>query len=185
MLGFMTNDKLPDPPRAECRDLSFGICHRSFRRAVSAAALRIPQPAYSGHRSSLAQVHIAVVLDVILQPRGDARAASASGISSRRRVGVAIVLGIAVLFGVPVLSVLVTIAATRFPEKERERERNTKTHISGFSRTHGTKPGAGTEEENNFFHRAATLMPKLAHPARKGSRIGSGIHPSCPKKDGE
>jgi hypothetical protein len=33
----MTDDKFLYPPAFKCRDLSFGICDLSFRRAVSAA----------------------------------------------------------------------------------------------------------------------------------------------------
>jgi hypothetical protein len=116
-------------------------------------------------------MHVAVVLDVILQPRWNARAVPAGGISRSRGVRVAIVLGVAVLFGVPVLSVLVAITTTRFPEKERERERNTPTQTASFSRVYRAKQGADTDEENNnFFHRAATLMPRFAHPAEKGKQ---------------
>jgi hypothetical protein len=46
-------------------------------------AVLISEPADSGHGSRLIQLHIAVVLDVILQPRGNAGAASASRIPSR------------------------------------------------------------------------------------------------------
>ena len=152
-----------------------GICHLGsvicHPLRCKRSVLRILQSAYPGHRSGLAQVHIAVVLDVILQPRWNARAVSAGRVSGSRGVRVAIVLRVAVLFGVPVLSVLVAITATRFPKKEGERERNTPTQTASFSRVYRAKQGADTDEENNnFFHRAATLMPRFAHPAEKGKQ---------------
>jgi hypothetical protein len=139
-----------------------------FTYHQSPSGLGVLCPAYPGHRSSLTQVHIAIVFDVILQPRGDTRAVSAGRIASRRGVGVTIVLGIPGVFGIPILSGLVAITAMKFVEEEGERERNTPTHISSFSWTYRAKQGADTEEENNnFFHRAATLDLSVAHPGRK------------------
>jgi hypothetical protein len=133
-------------------------------------AVLISEPADSGHGSRLIQLHIAVVLDVILQPRGNAGAASAGRIPSRCGIVVSVFFRVTIVFGVPVSSSLGTFTATGFPEKKRKRKRNSKTDVSSFSRTDGAKQGADREQENrNFFHRAATLMPKLAHPGQKGS----------------
>ena len=121
-------------------------------------AVLISEPADSGHGSRLIQLHIAVVLDVILQPRGNAGAASAGRIPSRCGIVVSVFFRVTIVFGVPASGSLGTFAATRFPEKKRKRKRDTKTHISSFSRTHGAEQGADREEENrDFFHRAATF----------------------------
>jgi hypothetical protein len=120
------------------------ICH--FRYAVSArAALLVSDPADSRHRRSLTQVHVAILLNSILQPPGYPTAF----------VGGA---GVSTFLGVPVFGSLATFPGTKFVEKERKRKGNTKAQISSFSRTHGADQGADREEENrNFFHRAATF----------------------------
>jgi hypothetical protein len=133
----------------------FRLPDHSHYAVSAAAALLISDPADSGHGSRLIQLHIAIVLDVILQPPGNAGAVFAGRIPSRCRIAVSVFFRVAILFGVPVSTILATFPATRFPEKKRKRKRDTKTDISSFSRTYGTEQGAEREEENNsFFHGA-------------------------------
>ena len=103
----------------------------------------------------MTQAHIAIILHVINQPLGDTRAGLASGESSLRGGSILVVrtfLGVSIILGIPVR--LVAIRVTKFAEKERERERKTPAHISGFRRMYRAKQGAKTEKENrNFFHR--------------------------------
>jgi hypothetical protein len=116
---------------------------------VRFSVLLIPRPADSGHGRRLTQAHVAVVLDVILQPAGYARTASARRKPSHGGVRVS------TFFGIPISIGLAAIPATKFVEQKRKRERDTPADISGFSRTHRAKQGADTEEKNqDFFHRA-------------------------------
>ena len=137
-------------------------------------ALRILRAADSGHGSRLAQTHVTVVLDVILQPRRNARAASTGRNSSHcgghGLVSISTFFGVAVVFGVPVSIVLGAIAATRFPEKEGKRERDPETHISSFGRTCEAKKGADTEKENqSILHGGANrrAYPRTSRPERE------------------
>jgi hypothetical protein len=137
-------------------------------------SLPIPDSTDSGHRRGLTQAHIAIVLHVILQPRGNTRAALASGESSHCGGSILIVrifLGVSIILGIPVR--LVAIRVTKFVEKEGERERKAPAHISGFGRMYRAKQGAKTEKENrNFFHRAQ-VQGSLAQAGQKGKHSRS------------
>ena len=133
-------------------------------------ALRILRAADSGHGSRLAQTHVTVVLDVILQPRRNARAASTGRNSSHcgghGLVSISTFFGVTIVFGVPVSIVLGAIVATRFPEKEGKRERDPETHISSFSRTRKGKQGADTEKENQSFLHGGANRPAYCGTSR-------------------